>query len=110
MRAFKIAETEAQFQSRVMEYASLRGWQWLHIQRAQNAQGYWRTPVQGLLGRGWPDLFMVREGKLLAAELKGDKTPLTSSQGAVLDLLHLAGVEVHIWRPEDWDRIMEILL
>lgn len=108
--AYKLAESEAQFQGRVQEYATLRGWSWMHIQKAQNAAGYWRTPVTGNLGKGWPDLFMVRGKRIVAAELKGDRTPISRWQQAVLDaLIRVPGVEVFIWRPDDWDDVMEVL-
>jgi hypothetical protein len=108
--AFKIAETESQFQSRIMEYATLRGWSWMHINKAQNAAGYWRTPVVGLLGRGFHDLFLVRGDRIVSAECKSEKGYMTTQQRMVADLLQNTGkVEVYVWRPEDWEKVMEIL-
>lgn len=108
--SFRIAETEAQFQSRIMEYATLRGWSWLHINKAQNSQGYWRTPVVGPLGRGFHDLFMIRGDRIISAECKSDRGYMSGAQRMVADLLQQTGkVEVYVWRPEDWDKLMEIL-
>lgn len=59
--------------------------------------------------RGWPDLAIFREGRFLLAELKTDKGKLTDKQQEMLAALEAAGVEVHVWRPRDWDTIVEIL-
>ena len=50
-----------------------------------------------------------RDGRLLFAELKRDGARITPDQDAVLDVLRASGVEVHVWRPADFDRIAEVL-
>jgi len=107
---FKLLETEAMFQARVQDYARLRGWEWMHLQRALNDRGYWRTPVVGTLGNGWPDLILVKGHRMIAAELKVGRGVVSPKQERVLGVLTGLGyVEVYVWRPEDWDLITEVL-
>lgn len=107
--AFKLQETEAQFQARVQQLATFLGWEWIHIQRGLNDRGYWRTPVTGDLGPGWPDLVMLKGDRMLAVELKVS-TNLTPTQERVLGILGATGyIEVYVWRPSDWDEITEVL-
>ena len=109
VQLWKQAETEALFMGRVTDYATLRGWEWMHIQPGLTERGRYRTPVSGPLGSGWPDLIMVRGSDLLAVELKAEKGKLTVLQRRVLNTLEQALVEVQVWRPSDWDRIIERL-
>jgi len=84
------------------------GWQTMHIRPARTKHG-WKTPVQGALGKGWPDLVMLRGGRIIAAEMKTDKGKVTPEQADVIGLLQAAGVETYIWRPKYWDDIVEVL-
>jgi len=52
---------------------------------------------------------LVRGTRIIAAELKSAKGVVSEAQADVLAALHLAGVETCIWRPSDWDDIVEIL-
>ena len=116
--------TEREFMEQVTQLAELRGWSWAHFRPAQTAKG-WRTPVSGPLGKGWPDLVLVRERdrRLLFAELKRDGAKLTPEQGSVMAVLETVqsgalwsdyrhidppirpSVEVWTWRPADWDMV-----
>ena len=59
--------------------------------------------------RGWPDLFMSRNGCLIAAELKvGDNQP-TPEQEKWLSTLKAGGVKTCVWRETDWRRIRRTL-
>ena len=51
---------------------------------------------------GFPDLFMVRRGRILAVELKAERGRMREGQQEWLDDLRAAGVWTHVWRPEDW--------
>jgi hypothetical protein len=53
---------------------------------------------------------MVRGGRLVIAELKSPAGRLTSSQTQWLEALRFVrGVEVHVWRPDDWDLVQVVL-
>ena len=99
---------EAEFQRQVTDLADIFGWSWIHLRPAQTQHG-WRTPVSGPMGKGWPDLFMARGYRSIAAELKSEKGKATPEQNAVLELLQATGVETFVWRSGDFDRIVEIL-
>jgi hypothetical protein len=101
---------ETQFAAQVYDLATLRGWLFVHFRPARTAHG-WRTPVEGTLGAGFPDLILAqpRTGRLLFVELKSDKGRLSPSQGEVHAILRAAGADVRVWRPSDFDAIAEDL-
>lgn len=107
--------SEADFMRQVTELAELLGYETLHLRGAWSSKGY-RVPVQGSLGKGWPDLVLlrVRDRRLIFAELKADIGKVSAEQEAVLDMLGVLTdlapeIEVRVWRPADFDRITEIL-
>lgn len=102
--------TEREFQRQVTELAALLGWHVAHFRPAQTARG-WRTPVQGSLGAGWPDLVLVRvrDRRLVFAELKSETGRVSSRQAEVHGLLEAAGHPVNLWRPADIEAIAEAL-
>ncbi len=89
--------TEAQFQRQVVDLAELYGYRchhpWISIHSSS----------------GWPDIALFRPGRFLLAELKTQRGKLSPAQHDTIDLLRLAGVEVHIWRPSQLEEIREIL-
>lgn len=131
--------SEADFQRMLVGYergrprgiATILGWKHVHFRPAQTKFG-WRTPGTGELAI-WPDLTLVRERdrRLIFAELKRDGEEPTAEQQATLEVLRsletsghltlvggpggtehirdLVRIEVHVWRPADWDRVVEIL-
>jgi hypothetical protein len=59
---------------------------------------------------GWPDLALCRPPRLLLLELKREGGKLTEDQQRWLELLRQCpGVEVHCFRPADWDAIVKVL-
>jgi hypothetical protein len=73
-----------------------------------NSQGIWRTPTFGPLGKGWPDLVLIRGDRMIMAELKSQKGVLTSEQKEVhLQLMDIC--RVYVWRPSDFNLILEVL-
>jgi hypothetical protein len=118
--------TEKEFQKRVTDYAVWAGWKFVHFRPAQTSKG-WRTPVEGPLGAGWPDLILIHEKdrRLIFAEIKSDNGKVFPAQElvhAVLLKLAYAGVVVrsgkewavpsialHVWRPRDWPEIVATL-
>lgn len=119
------AMTEKAFQRQVTELAQLLGWHWVHVSHSpQVNRGIvtrYTTPTHGTLGKGWPDLMLIRERdqRLIFAELKSEAGKVSPEQERVLDVLRaldgrLAAVaspliEVFVWRPHDIEEIERIL-
>ena len=91
------ALTEKQWQTVVTDYATLCGWEWFH------------NPDSRRVNAGLPDLLLVREGEALFVELKKHKGKVTRKQQHILGLLDSAGIESHIWWPNDWPTVTERL-
>lgn len=94
--------TEKQFEAQVKDLARLLGWQYYHTWRSIHSPA------------GFPDCVMVRNGTVIFAELKSEKGNLSEKQAEwITDLNRVAnhslGVQVYVWRPSDFDRIVEIL-
>lgn len=102
-----LALNEAEFMDQVTGLAEKLRWSWVHFRPARTAHG-WVTPVSGPLGKGWPDLVLVKPGRVIFAELKSDKGKVSAEQDDVIGLLNSAGVEAYVWRPRDFDAIVEI--
>jgi len=107
--AIRVPLTEAQFQKQVTDLATRLGWSWLHIERMGNDQGRWRTPTSGPLGTGWPDLVLIRRGSLIFAELKAEGKYLTEPQKQVRNLLDYTVHPYYVWRPSDFNQVLEVL-
>ena len=61
---------------------------------------------------GFPDLVMIRGGRMIAAELKRHKKQPTEAQERWLNhFRQVSGAEVYVWTPTDWvdRRIIETL-
>lgn len=97
------ALTGGELQRMVMELAGLYGYASVHFRAAKTERG-WRVPVEGPLGKGWPDLVLVNplKRRTIAAEIKrelgDDPTP---DQVYVHSVLARAGWHVVVWRPSD---------
>ena len=92
-----IALTEKEFQSQVVDLAKTLGFRCYHPWLSIRSE------------RGWPDLALFKPGRFLLAELKTDKGKVSDKQTEMLAELKAAGVEVHLWRPRDFDAIVEVL-
>jgi hypothetical protein len=112
-------QPESAFQRQVIEYAQLRGWRVAHfrsvlVQHKDGRASTWQTPVQAD-GAGFPDLIMVRDGRLIVAELKAERGEMTAEQVAwmeafaTLSLDSDGGCEPHLWCPSDWPIIEKVL-
>jgi hypothetical protein len=97
--------SEAELQRAVIELAHRFGWLVAHFRPAQVRPGVWATPVEAD-GAGFPDLVLARKGKVVFAELKGDRGQVSQFQWQWLHELHpLAPLGDHLaelWRPADW--------
>ena len=100
--------TETEFQRQVTDLAEMLGWSWAHFRPAKTTHG-WKVPVSGPLGAGWPDLTLVRDDRLVFAELKRSTSNVPSpDQQFTLSLLGGAA-ETYVCRPGDIDDIARIL-
>lgn len=96
--AVAFALTEQQLQQRVVDLARLRGWRVFHPHDSRHSEA------------GWPDLALCRRGRLVLAELKTATGRVSPEQRAWLaDLAACPGVEVHLWRPADWQTVQRVL-
>ena len=89
--------TEKQFQATVVAYAELHGWLVYHPYDSRRS------------AQGFPDLTMVRDGRLIFAELKRtEKDKPTDAQKRWLRELGDA-CPAYVWRPADWPEIERVL-
>ena len=101
----ELSLTEKQFESQIKDLAKLFGYIYYHTWRS------FHSPA------GFPDAVMVRlepEPRLIFAELKTDD--LKNSQPSLDQWIWLyilqqlpAPVECYLWRPSDFDEIVEVL-
>lgn len=98
VRSGRPKETEKGFQAAIIQLASFYGWKLYHTHTSIHSPA------------GWPDLVLCRPPQLLIVEVKSETGVVSAAQWSWLDWLgHCPGVEVHIWRPRDWTRIVDIL-
>ena len=104
--------SEATFQTDVIELAHLHNWRVAHFRtvavKRKNGTVHYQTPVQAD-GAGWPDLFMCRKDRAIAAELKSHRGVTSDDQKAWLAALAWADIEVYEWKPIDMAEIERIL-
>lgn len=92
-------ETEKEFSQAVVDLATLSGWTVFRTWRSDHSPA------------GEPDLRLVHpiKKKMLWRELKVGKNMLSPLQRAAHEILCEAGEDLAVWRPTDWDRIVEEL-
>jgi len=98
-------ESEAGWMAVVIDLARWRRWRIYHTFDSRRSAS------------GFPDLVMVRNGRLVIAELKRDAMTerararqLTDDQRAWLTALsNVDNVEVYLWRPVDWPTVKDTL-
>lgn len=101
--------SELQCERTIIEAARIAGWR-IHGERTAIRQsGRYSTPIKG--DAGFPDLILVRDGELLAVELKRKPNRVETGQQAWLDALgHVAGVTaIVVWVPEQQDAFIASL-
>jgi len=107
-RSRQLPITEDNFTNAVISLAQYRRWLVCHFRAGRTAKG-WRTPIQG--DKGFPDLVLVRDGRLILAELKTATGKMRPDQERWHDVLTtVSGIEVYLWRPADLNEtIPEVL-
>lgn len=89
--------SERQFMAQVQKYAKVMGWRWYHTYRSDRSEA------------GFPDLVLVRRPRVVFAEIKAQRTPVTDAQRAWLEELRACGQEAYVFRPSDWKAVEKIL-
>ena len=83
------------------------------VRRCARAHGYCVYHTRDSRGSdcGFPDLCLVRPGRLIFAELKSTRGKLTREQQRGLSLLQhsIPAVETYTWRPADWLHMQQLL-
>jgi hypothetical protein len=101
--------TENDLLLQIIDLGHLYGWKIAHFRPAMKKDGTWVTPVSAD-GKGFPDLVMVKQSRLIFAELKSDTGKLSPEQQVWIDALTCSmRCEVYIWKPENFTEIQEIL-
>jgi hypothetical protein len=103
---------EKDFTSAVIALAKSLKWTVAHFRTARitrkDGSVYYETPVQAD-GAGFPDLVMVRGGRIVWVELKSHRGKVSEEQKVWLGRLRGATEEVYVFRPADIKRIAEVL-
>jgi VRR-NUC domain len=100
---YRTTMTEAQFQQTVTDLAQRVNWLVYHTHDSRRSEP------------GFPDLVMVRGGRIIFAELKSEKGKLSNPQGvwlvALQDVARYGCTSMHVavWRPSDLPEIERIL-
>ena len=90
--------TERSWMALVVQLAQLRGWRCFHTHDSRRSAA------------GFPDLVLVRADRLLVAELKTAHARTTIAQDRWLAALgDVPCVEVHVWRPSDFEEVRDAL-
>ena len=99
----KLSKRPAMSERALMEYVidlcKLAKWTFFHDHDSR------RNPA------GLPDLIMVKDGRIIFAELKTEKNKLSEAQNKWLaELQRCKNIEVYVWRPSDIPAIERTLL
>jgi hypothetical protein len=101
---------ERQWQAQVEAVARFGGWLYYHAPDNMPRVGRSGATYVQATRRGFPDLVLVKAGRLLVVELKTETGACTDEQLTWLDELFAAGVEVNVWRPRDRAEVEAVLL
>lgn len=99
--------SEKLFQDMVIRHAKAHDWLVFHTPPFSPRSGVWRSA-----GKGFPDLVLVdRYGKrgVIFAELKTAIGKLSVEQEDWGVAITQSGHEYHVWRPKDYEAIVERL-
>lgn len=96
-------------QDSIVELGHTFGWIFFHARTAPSNKG-WRTPVK-YDGKGYPDLTCVHaeRGIIMFREIKTRYEKVSDEQAVWLDHMDRAGGDAKVWRPQDWDEIVNTL-
>ena len=89
---------EKDFQQTVIQLAKLRGFEFVyHTWRSDHSPA------------GFPDLILLKEGRLVVIELKVGKNNLSPEQYFWLLEFSKVTEDVYVWWDTDWDELEKVL-
>ncbi len=91
--------TEKEFLGQIVTFARALGYMVYHTHDSRRSEP------------GFPDLVMASKkwGKIIYAEIKTSTGKITAAQDEWIRTLVHAGAEVYVWRPRNWNDIIEAL-
>lgn len=111
-----VVDSEAHLQARALTAAEQLGWTSYHTHDSRRS------------AKGFPDAVLVRRERLVFAEFKVEAEQrratlrdiatrpewlrsrgITNEQARWLEALARTAAEVYVWRPSDWDAMLEVL-
>jgi hypothetical protein len=91
-------KTEKAFQEAVKRFAFDYAWSYYHVWNSRNSPS------------GFPDVTLVRDTRLVFAELKMPGKVPTAAQRQWLEALdRVEQVTTYVWHPDDWGQIERVL-
>lgn len=105
-------QDEKSFHAQVVKLAAYLGWTMWHDAATNAPRVCWscKAPSKGPRNAsGLPDLLLVREDRILWAELKAQDGVTSPEQREWIARLRAAGETVYVWRPADWPVIEKVL-
>jgi VRR-NUC domain len=92
--------TEKNFQEAIVDVAKLYGWLAFSIPDSRRCSE-----------KGWPDLALLHPAKhkFLVRELKLQRGVVSPDQHIWITGLQQSGIDAGVWRPSDWQDIVEKL-
>lgn len=98
---------ERAFQDKVEDLAREAGWMIQHTYRGKTGKGAWRTNATP----GFPDLLLLRTGRLVVLELKMPGNHPSDAQNEWVATFQSVGgnVEAYVVWPRDWPQIVDLL-
>ena len=96
--------SEREWQNHVCRIATLRGWRYYHPPDNRPVNGQIQKIVSG-----FPDLCLIKDRRILFAELKREKGIISAHQEEWIDAIRRCGIEVYVWRPSDVHEVVAIL-
>ena len=82
--------SEQELQKAIVAYAKLQRWLVYHTYDSRRSNP------------GFPDLVLVKNGRVIFAELKSQRGRLRAEQALWLAELRKTGLEAYVWFPLDW--------
>ena len=98
-------QTERDFQKFVINRALNHGWTYYHAPDNKPDQ-YGR--LQNVV-KGFPDIVLVKNEKLVFVELKTETGRVSPEQTAWLEKLKKTGCDTFVWRPSMWKKVNSYL-